>query len=247
MNKLCKQPILALSAALGGGIAILLRLWHLQTRNTRDGRMLLAQGHIAGILVMCITVIVLAAALWYVLGLPRKLERKCPFPGSVPAIVGVAAGVLGIAYSAATFLLESSDPLIKLTGTVGLIAAVCLAGAGYLRMRDYRPNVLLHSAGAVYLMLVLICQYRMWSAEPQLELYLYALLATTSLMIATYHRACFDGKMGNLRCYTFFRLASIYLCLAAIPGSEFWVLYLSAAIWSIADLCPYADFSKEGR
>jgi len=248
MNKLLKQSILALTATAGGVVTMLLRFWHLQTRNTKDAKMLLAQGHIAGILALCLTAAVLGLLLWYVLRLPRKASCEQPFPASSPAAAGVAAGVWGVGNSAVTFLQGQADKLMLLTGFVGIIAALALALAGFLRMRSGKPNVLTHSAVTVYLMLLLICQYRMWSAQPQLELYLYGLLATISLTVATYHRACFDGGMGSLRGYAFFRLAGIHLCLAAIPGSDFWVLYLASAIWCAGDLCPWTDSAEaEGR
>jgi hypothetical protein len=52
-------------------------------------------------------------------------------------------------------------------------------------------------------MLRLICQYRIWSSEPQLMLYCYPLLATVCIVMSSYQSAAFDGNLGARRPHAF--------------------------------------------
>ena len=80
----------------------------------------------------------------------------------------------------------------------------------------------------------------------QLQLLAYAPVATICLMISVYQRGSFDWKLGQLRHFVFFRSVTILFCLAAIPGSELWMLYLAGAIWSVADLVNLTITPQEG-
>lgn len=241
MKKFLQNHILPL-VALGSGIAVLvLRLCHLATMNEAG---LLASGHIAGILAGVLTLLIPAVLLWRSLVLPKG--SPCCFPASLPATIGYGAGALGVATTSAQFLLQNPDNLLMICGFVGLVAAVALIMIAGARMQGQKSNVLHHGAVCIFFMLLLVCQYRMWSAESQLQLFGCSLLATVCLMVSAYHRACFDGKIGQLRMFSFFRSVSIFFCLAAIPGSDFWVLYLTGAVWSAADLLNLSLAPQEG-
>ena len=239
--KFLKNHILPLLAVVGGVAVLFLRLSHLATV---DAKGLLASGHIAGILAGVLTLLIPAVLLWRSLVLPK--DQACDFPASATATLGYCAAAFGIGYTAPTLLLNQPDNLLPIAGFVGIVAAVALVLLASFRWQGLRANVLYYGAVCLFFMLLLICQYRMWSSEPQLQLYGCSLLATVCLMIGSYHRACFDGKLGLLRMFTFFRSAGIFFCLAAIPGSIFWVLYLTGAIWSLADLLNLTREPQEG-
>ena len=241
MKKFLQNHISLLVAVSSGALVLLLRLCHLDTMNEAG---LLASGHITGILAGILTLLIPAILLWRSLVLPK--DSECRFPTSLPAAVGYGAGALGVATTGAQFLLQSPDNLLMICGFVGLVAAVALVMIASMRMQGQRSNVLHHGVVCLFFMLLLICQYRMWSAQSQLQLFGCGLLATVCLMVSAYHRACFDGKMGQLRMFSFFRSVGIFFCLAAIPGSEFWLLYLSGAVWSIADLLNLSLEPQEG-
>ena len=239
--KILKNHILPLLAVLGGIAVLLLRLCHLATM---DEKGLLASGHIAGILAGILTLLIPAVLAWRSLVLSK--EKDCRFPASVIAAIGYGVGALGVAYTSVILLLGQPDNLLQIACFLGLAAATVLSFTAVLRLRGETTNVLCHGAVCLYFMLLLICQYRMWSAEPQLQLYSFSLLATVCLMLSGYHRGCFDSKMGSLRMFTLFRSASIFFCLAAIPSSDFWILYLTGAVWSAADLLNLIATPQEG-
>ena len=239
--KFLKNHILPLLAVVGGVAAMVLRLCHFATANEWG---LLASGHFAGITAGILTVLIPAVLLWRSLVLPKEPDSR--FPASVTAALGYGIGAVGLAVTAIGFLLDPADNLLTVTGAVGVIAAVALGLLGSCRWQGVRGNVLYHAAVCLFFMALLICQYRLWSSESQLQIYGCPLLATVCLMLGAFHRACFDGKMGSLRMFTFFRTVGIFFCLAAIPGSDFWILYLSGAVWSAADLMNLTAAPGEG-
>lgn len=239
--KFLKNHILPLLAVVGGIAVLLLRLCHFATANEWG---LLASGHFAGITAGILTLLIPAVLLWRSLVLPK--DNGSRFPASVITALGYGIGAVGVAVTAIGFLLNPADNLLTITGVVGVVAAVALGLLGNCRWQGARGNVLYYGAVCLFFMLLLICQYRLWSSESQLQIYGCPLLATVCLMIGTFHRACFDGKMGNLRLFTFFHTVSIFFCLAAIPGSDFWCLYLGGAIWSVTDLLNLTAAPQEG-
>lgn len=244
MNKFLKAfglPVLTFVCGVAGAG---LQSWSLRTANENG---LLASGHIAQILLWILSIGLLAALFFLTRPLVQAPKYSFNFPPSVIGGIGAAVGAVGVLITSVHLLLAGGDILTLLTAVVGLICAVCLALSGYSRWQGKRLNVLLHSAVCIYFLLLLVYQYRLWSAEPQLQTYVFQLLATVFLMIGSYQRACFDGSMGSRRSYAFFRLSGAYFCFAAIPGSEIWFLYVAAMIWSVTDLCNLTPMNRKGR
>ena len=239
--KFLKSQILPLLAVVSGAALLILRLCHLNTANEAG---LLASGHFAGIAAGVLTLLIPAVLLWRSLVFPK--EAECRFPASVTAALGYGIAALGTVYTAISLLLSNPDNLLMIAGFAGIVAAVALGLIASLRLQGSKANVLCYAAVCLFFMLLVICQYRMWSSESQPQLYGCALLATVCLMISTYHRACFDGHMGQLRMFTLFRTAAIFFCLGAIPGSDFWILYLTGAVLSAADLLNVTAAPQEG-
>lgn len=244
MNKFLKAFGLPALTFVCGAVGAALQLWSL---GTADEKGLLASGHIFQILLWILTVALLGTLFFLTRPLAQAPKYSFNFPPSIIAGIGGAVAAVGVLLTSLDTILGSGDPLSSLTAAVGLICAVSLALSGYSRWQGKRLNVVLHSVVCVYFLLLLICQYRLWSAEPQLQVYIFQLLATIFLMLGAYQRACFDGHMGNRKSYAFFRLAGAYFCFVAIPGSEIWFLYLAAMIWSVTDLCNLTPMTQEGR
>ncbi|MBE6960567.1 MAG: hypothetical protein E7448_07610 [Ruminococcaceae bacterium] len=239
--KFLKNHISLLVAVAGGIAVMILRQLHLATANEAG---LLVRDHITGIFALILSVAILALLLWRSLVLPK--EQTCRFPASIPATVGYALGAFGIAYTAVGFFRAQTVTVMPMAAFVGVVAAVALLIMAGLRFQGLAANVLYHAAVCVFFLLLLLCQYQLWSSEPQMPLYAYAMVATAFLSVGGFHRACFDGKMGQLRQYAFFRAGSVFFCLAAIPGSDLWVLYLTGALWSAADILNLSVVPEEG-
>ena len=89
-------------------------------------------------------------------------------------------------------------------------------------------------AFTVYLMAHLISQYRQWSAEPQLQNYLFQVLGSVFLMVACYHRTCLELLGGKLRWYVFFNQGALLLCIYSL-NTQLWPFYLAMGLWTLFD------------
>lgn len=244
MKKTLKAFVLPVLTFLCGGAGALLQNWYL---GTADEKGLLAGGHIAPILLWILTAFTLSVLLLFTRPLQQAPKYSFNFPSSILGGIGAAVAAVGVFITSVDIILTGSDTLLLMTAAVGLTAAASLALSGYGRWQGKPVNILLHSAVCVYFLLLLVCQYRMWSGEPQLQTYVFQLLATVFLMVGAYQRACFDGAMGSRKSYAFFRLAGAYFCFVAIPGSESWFLYAAALLWSVTDLCNLTPMTRKGR
>ena len=244
MNKFLKNWGLPLIVLLLGGAASLLQSWSL---GTADDSGLLLRGHISQVLSWIVTAGVLGFLFFVTRPLTQAPKYSFNFPASLVGGIGSALGALGIFLSAYSLFDTGSDSLTMITAYGSLLAAGALVFSGFCRVKGKTFNILPHCAVCFWFLLLLICQYRLWSAEPQMQLYAFQLLATVFLMVATYQRACFHAGLGNRQSYVFFRLAGAYFCIAALPGSEFWIFYLCTAFWSVTDLCNLTPIHQEGR
>ena len=219
--------------ALGAGIlGALLRLW-LFTGGI-DEKGLIRQDHPANALVFVLTAVVLLGLYLCLRPLTGTPTYKRLFPRSVPAAVGCVVAAPGILVTDFYELSLQHDNIATISFILGILAAVCLVLLGLCRLRGVRPKVYLHGCIAVYLMVHLISQYRAWSAEPQLQEYVFQLLASVFLMLSTYHRATLDARSGSRRWYLFFNYGALFFCFLALQNGM-QPFYLSMALW--AGLC----------
>ena len=234
MKKSLNQHLLPLLATvigvLCGAVAFGFRVWHM---NTIDARGLLANGHIAGILAGIFMLLIPGILLRLSMVLPKDCSRG--FCSSWIGFIGYIIGALGLAYVPFRLLSGQADGLTQLTGIVGLAAAVAVVLLAVSHRKGDAGNMICHGIVSAFWMLLLLCQYRLWSSESQVYFFGYPLLATVCLMLGSYHRASFAVGLGNPRYYTFFRTAGIFFCLGAVADSYLGILYLAAAIWAAAD------------
>lgn len=223
-------PILLIAGIIGA----LLRLW---LNSLEDDWGLLPVWHIADILCWVLTLAAVAAVIWGTFRLTQAPKYSFNFPASPIGGIGTALAAVGFLVNAILSLLTPGDALLRITAVLGLFSAVSLGFLGWFRWKGIRPNVIFHGLVTLYLMLLLVCQYRMWSAQPQMQTYVFQLFATVCLMISAFQRACFDVGVGHRRIYAIFRLSAGFFCLLSIPGSDFWILYLTCGLWSLTDLC----------
>ena len=244
MSKFLKAFAMPILTALCGAVGAGLQVWLL---GTVDEKGLLAGGHIGQILLWILSIGVTAGLLFLTRPLVHGPKYSFNFPPSFIGGIGAMVAAAGVAFTAATMLLSKGDMLTTLTALAGFAGTICLVLSGTGRWKGMRMNVIVHSVVCVFFLLLLICQYRMWSSEPELQRYVFQLIATVLLMIGVYQRACFDGAMGSRKSYAFFRLTGAYFCFLAIPGSDLWLLYLTALVWSLTDLCNLTPMNQKGR
>jgi len=243
MKQYQNLPVAIFGAGLMG---LFLRFW-LFAAGT-DERGLLVPGHLAEILLWLLTAGVALVLVVKTRHLVKAPKYSFNYPASVPGAIGVGFGAAGILLQSVSEF-SGGDFLQALTGIVGILSA---AGIGYVALCRWkgRPvSVIFHALACVYLMLHLVCLYRLWHGSTQLADYGFRLFAVVSLMLSLYHRACFDAGMGKRRPLVFFHLAAVYFCLTAIYGSGSWLFYLFSALWMVTDLCsltPVAEVRKKG-
>ena len=231
MKQLTKPSVSAAVFSLGGIAAMLLRFWLLKTGV--DDRGLLSTGHLGHILS-------------YVLGfglpigfliLLGKSKGSVHFAHTPLSSVGFFVQAVGFGLAAWTLLSYTTLAMRTATGIFGILAAVCAVVAGIYAIRGYRTHPLFFCPGALFFVCFLFCRYQQWSAEPELQRYVFQLAAAVSSMFALYQRSALGVNMGHRRWYLLWSRSAILLCLAAIPGSQLPLLWLAMAMSFALDCC----------
>lgn len=235
MNKLLKTanlPFLVLGTAVLGA---LVRLWLYATG--LDGKGLLTPNHAGHILIWLITLAAVAAVLLGTLRLKQAPKYSFNFPPSLIGAAGAAIAAGGMLATALIQLFSGGDAMIVFTGFAGLICALVLLFLANCRYKGMHPTVLFPGVLCVYMILHMVCLYRTWSADPQIQDYCFALFASVSLTMACYHSAAFCANSGNRQMHTIFHLCSVFFCIVGLPRSDMPLFYLSMGIWMFTDLC----------
>lgn len=243
MKKYLNPDLMPLITLGLGIIGMLLRLWQHIGGVEESG--LLIPGHISGVLLLILTVITLLLILVCTWSLSQGSKYHYNFPMSLPGCVGAFIGAVGLLVTALTELVTGSDLLSAAAGVLGILAAGSLCVLAISRLHGRQPNVLFHICITVYLMLRLICQYRIWSSEPQLMLYCYPLLATVCAVLSCYQSAAFDGNLGARRPHAFFHLAAVYFCCLSLIGDHEPGFFLAMLAWMFTDICRLSPMPRQ--
>lgn len=225
-----------------GGLGLSLRAWLYGTG--LDASNLLIKGHPAGMLLWPVCLIALGLLAWQCRNFTGQAKHSVLFPKSLPAAIGCWAAAVGILITALGDLMEHRDLLHILCSIMGLVSFPALIYAGYCRMKDLRPSFLLHTAVCIFFALRLACMGRDWSSEPQIQDFLFQLLAHVSLMLSAFYRACFDQNIGKRPTFVFFNLLAVFSCCLAIPASGLSLLYLTTGFWIYTNLCTLSPLPK---
>ena len=234
MKQLKKPSVSAAVFALGGIVAMLLRFWLLDSGV--DDRGLLVTKHLGYILsyVLCLA---LPVSLCLVLG---KGKRQLHFAPTVFSAVGFFVQAVGFGLAAWTLLSYTTLVMRTATGIFGILAALCAVVAGIYALKGYRTHPLFFCPGALFFACFLFCRYQQWSAEPELQRYVFQLLAAVFSMISLYQRSALGVRMGKGKGYILWSRSTILFCLAAVPGSQLPLLWLAVAASFALDGCEEA-------
>lgn len=202
-----------------------------------DGRGLLVDFHIYHILLGILTVITGVCLVLLTRNLKQAGKYGFNFPRSIVGTVGSAAAAVGFAVSSVRLLLAGGQGIVVISAVLGLVSAGILTFLAYNRFRGKQPSFVFPVVICVFLMVRLIYCYRLWSADPQLQDYIFALLANTGAMLACYFNAGFVTGEGNRRLHTLLHLATVYCAVVCLPLSDDVIFYLSVAVWMFTDLC----------
>lgn len=231
MKQLSKPPVSAAIFALGGIAAMLLRFWLLGSGV--DDRGLLITGHLGSILsyILCFA---LPLCLLVLLG---KGKHPVRFSPTVLTAVGFFALAIGLGVAAWRLLSSTALVLHTATGIFGIAGALCAVVAGIYALRGYRTHPLFFCPGALFFACFLFCRYQQWSAESELQRYIFQLVAAVLSMVSLYQRSALGANIGSGKRYLLWSRSAILLCLAAIPGSQLPVLWAAMAVFFALDGC----------
>lgn len=244
MKNILKHQNLPWLTLFCGGIGLLLRLWLLSTENEKG---FIARGHISEILLTALTILFLGVLYLASRGLVQGNKYPFNFPASLVGGIGAAIAAVGVAVTSVAELTAQLEKLELICALVGLVTAAALLFVAHSRWKGLHPSMIFHTLICGWLILRLICLYRSWSSDPQLEDYCYQLLALVFAMISVYHRATFDANFGNRCGHAFFSLACVYCCCLSMGGPDGIVLYLCLGIWQFTDLCRLTPMPRRYR
>ena len=156
--------------------------------------------------------------------------------------VALGAGIL------VTVLLEGpvlGSNLVKVWWILGMAAPACLLLGTIVRLLGKRPLFLTLVAVCLFFLVHIVTRYQIWSANPQMQDYLYALLGTMALMFFGFYEASQAADCGNHRLRLGMGLAAVYLCMAELARSSCPVLYLGGILWVLTQLCCAGNKEKK--
>lgn len=225
------RNLLCPSVVAVGALGAILRFWLFNTGI--DDRNLLRTDHPAHIMLLVLMGLVMVALALLVWKFPKQLRK--PLPGSLVGFWGCMVAAVGILIANVLELTSAKDSVTVVCAVIGVLAAFSLLYMGLRRKSGHRGSMIAFVLIMLYFMTHLIQQYRMWSAQSQVQIYFFPLMASVFLMLFAYHRVALDVNGNHLRRYIFFNQAALFCCLLSL-NTDSWLFYLAMAVWAATDL-----------
>ena len=225
-----KINFLILQVLLPGAAAALRGVLYL---TASDEKNLLVRGHPAAWLLW----LVCAAAAVLI---PVSLRKQEDCPGASPAAAAAGSWI----FSAGIVLTVLWGNGLQRTGLVllwtaaGILAAAGLIWAGLDRIKGKQPNFLIYCVLCLFLSLHMVSRYQPWSGNPQVQDWIFSLLAAVGLTLCAYHHGALAAGNGYGRLPAATQLLTVVFCCAALPHTEYFALYLCGGIWAFTNLPP---------
>lgn len=138
-------------------------------------------------------------------------------------------------------ILRLGAPMEKLALVIavgGVVTAVCWVGTALSRYQAKPAHGALFLLPAVFYVVDLVLQFRLWTRDPVILDYCFDLLALICTMCALFHLGGYSFDQGRRRITVFFTLSGVFFNAAAMagaPAAEF-LGYLAAALWLLVNL-----------
>lgn len=226
-----------------GALGLLLRLILVMGGTDEKG---LYPRHHAAWIILCILSVAVIAALWLLtrqVGADQRYKKN--FPASIPGAVCSGLAAVGIAFT--SFDLFEAELLNVLGFLAGIASMAGLLLAAYCRFAGKKPHFLCHAAPAVFFALRLFLLGKDLGAEPEVNRYLFEMLASLAMVPACYQLWGFDVGLGKRDSCLFWSLTAAFLCIIAIVGVENWLLYLTCGAWMLTNTCSLKYLPKKLR
>ena len=215
-----------------GGIGLILRLWLF---SATDAKGLLPASHPADTLLYILTALVLAV-----------LFLACREPGTAPfhrrfRQIGETVG--NLIASVCLILYVFLGHGILLSAIACLIGGIALLFSAFLAWNRKSLPYWVIAVLTVALMVITVTKCRAWGAIPQLQHYIFPLLACVFLILTAYHRTTLAAKQGKRRHVAFFSQGALFFCLLSLNSDP--ILCFGMACWAAAQLFPCYHTKKE--
>lgn len=210
-----------------------------------DDKGLLLQNHPLEILLTALTAAVLTVILLAVRKLQGDRCYETLYSADLPAAFGNIAAGAGILITSLTGASGVGGYLESVWRILGLAAPVCLGLAGLARAWGKKPFFLLHVAACLFYVVHIVTRYQLWSGNPQMQDYIFALLGAVALMFFGFYTAALEAGCGSLRMMRGMGLAALYLCTGELARSSCPALYLGGIFWVLTDLCSMQNLSSD--
>ena len=210
-----------------------------------DAKGLLIRNHPLELALSALTGLTLLLAALFAWKQKEPDSREAGFGGNMLAALGTVALGIGILV---TVLLEGpvlSSNLVKVWWILGMAAPACLMLNAMVRLLGKRPLFLPLVAVCLFFLVHIVTRYQLWSANPQMQDYFYALLGAMALMFFGFYEASQAADCGNHRLRLGMGLAAIYLCLAELARAACPALYLGGILWVLTQLCCAGNKEKK--
>ena len=233
-----KTTLLPLFTTAFGAVGLFFRFW-VQTAGT-DAEGLVIQGH-PSVTVM----LLLFAAMAVILAAAAIFMDKAPSaPGkSTVGAIGCYIGAVGLLITAIIDIgsLEQTGKISDIAGILNIVfgfaSVVVMVLMGSCRSKGKALNIWAYTVIVVFFVFHLLYQYQLWTQQPQLSEYLFPLLGSVFLMLATYNRACKEfGQPAQVQ-HLIFSQSALFCAILAI-SSQSPVFYISMAAWTLLDNLP---------
>ena len=245
-----RNRILFFGAALTAGLGSLGLHWYMM-KNCLDEKGLLIAGNLPGKLLWALGI---AFVLFLVVFL-RRIGGDGSYGDIFPKSF-LSGGLMTAAGAVLLFAIPGLDldagaPLPTVTGFPLLMqqattaamtylpwaAAVSMAVLGILRIRGMRPWPLWGGIVCLFYTLMLVNNYRLWSADPHLQDYAYQLLAQVLLMLCAFHRTCCDAGIIQRKKLLATGLSAAVCAIASLSMDFQRGFFLAAALWAVGSMC----------
>lgn len=197
-----------------------------------DERGLLVPFHYLEILLWVLT----AAAAVMAIPEKRPVKQAAPIPGAL----GAWAFAVGLFSQMMLIRLPDMVQLLRLYQAVTVLGVVGAAAVGVCHLRHQKPFAMGYAAVCVALCIGMLVSYRSWSSCPQIQDYVFSLLASVSLSLFCFYQAEQSADMKPRSFHAAMGLAALFCSMAALRDGS-WMLYGSAAAFLLGELS-----AKEG-
>lgn len=209
-----------------------------------DAKNLIAPGHFLSALIWIVAAAALALATISALGEEKREISKFSTP---IAVLGDALFAFAIGLCA--FSMEMPDTLPgKLCMAAGYLCVPAMLFAAFCRFRAKPVFFGCFGVVCIFFALHLVTCYQDWSSNPQLQDYLFAMLASGAVTLFSYQNTAAAVDRGNRAVWLASGLLAGCYGIAAIYHVENGWLYGAGAMWAVTTLLGEAlQTAQEGN